>query len=225
MKTYASILLSLVLANTAFAQTKPLIVLDTGHTPEVPGVIAANGTPEFSYNRKFVESLKQHLMQRGWDVYDVRNEGDDTSLTKRTSKTTGATLFLSIHHDSMQQTWLDAGYKNKYSGFSVFASQKNPNFSKSVNCSKNIGHALVSVGEKPSLYHAADYPGERKQLIDTDYGVHIYDNLVVLKTAKSPAVLLEVGVIVNDNEAERLQQPSKIQLLSNAVAIGLEQCR
>lgn len=217
--------LLLCLASNSFAQSKPIIVLDTGHTPEVPGVIAANGVPEFEYNRNFVQQLKQELTNRGWHVHDVREHRQDTSLTSRVTQTLNANLFLSIHHDSMQQAWLDAGYRNNYSGFSIFTSRKNPNFNTSVKCASYIGNSLIESGEKPSLYHAADYPGERKQLVDQQAGVHVYDNLVVLKHAKSPAVLLEIGVVVNESEAARLQQQNTIKTAAHAVALGLDNCK
>jgi len=35
--------------------------------------------------------------------------------------------------------------------------------------------------------------------------VHYYDNLIVLKTARTPAVLLEAGVIVNRDEELKVQ--------------------
>lgn len=204
---------------------RPLIVLDTGHTPEVPGVISANNTPEFEYNRNFVQSLIPELKSLGWDVYDVRAEGGDNNLVSRTLHTNSATLFLAIHHDSMQQAWLDAGYKNNYKGYSIFVSRKNKEFDKSKKCASSIGESLRKAGEQPSLYHSADYPGEKKQLVDSLNGVHIYDNLVVLKHSSSPAVLLEVGVVVNDYEASRLQQKETISQLTKYVANGLERCK
>ncbi len=79
-------------------------------------------------------------------------------------------------------------------------------------------------GFSPSLYHADPIPGERKPFADKLNGVHYYDNLIVLKTARTPAVLLEAGVILNRNEELEMQKESVRQRIAAAVAAGLDRC-
>jgi N-acetylmuramoyl-L-alanine amidase len=79
-------------------------------------------------------------------------------------------------------------------------------------------------GFSPSLYHAAPIPGERKPFADKANGVHYYDNLIVLKTAKTPAVLLEAGVIVNRDEELEVQKDMVRRRIAAAVAAGLDRC-
>jgi N-acetylmuramoyl-L-alanine amidase len=76
----------------------------------------------------------------------------------------------------------------------------------------------------PSLYHADPIPGENKPFADKRNGVHYYDNLIVLKTARSPAVLLEAGVIVNRDEELRMRSAETQRLVGGAVARGLARC-
>src|SRR5438552_13483064 len=87
-----------------------------------------------------------------------------------------------------------------------------------------MGEALRGAGFSPSLYHADPIPGENKPFADRRNGVHYYDNLVVLKTARAPAVLLEAGVIVNRDEELKVQSEDVRKLIAAAVAEGLERC-
>ena len=127
-------------------------------------------------------------------VHVVRVEGE-YSLAARTSTSKGAHLFLSLHHDSIQQSWIDDGKRGDYSGYSVFVSRKNPMFPQSLWCAQNVGWSLGKIGEHPSLYHATPEKGENRRLLDESAGVHLYNDLVVLKTAQAPAILVEAGVI------------------------------
>jgi len=54
--------------------------------------------------------------------------------------------------------------------------------------------------------------------------VHRYDGLVVLHSARMPAVLVEAGVIVNPAEEARLAQPKTIRGLATAIARGAHAC-
>jgi len=54
--------------------------------------------------------------------------------------------------------------------------------------------------------------------------VHYYDNLIVLKTARTPAVLLEAGVIVNRDEELKVQSEETRTRIAAAVAQGVERC-
>jgi len=54
--------------------------------------------------------------------------------------------------------------------------------------------------------------------------VHYYDNLIVLKTARTPAVLLEAGVIVNRDEELKIQSEETRTRIATAVAQGVERC-
>jgi N-acetylmuramoyl-L-alanine amidase len=84
---------------------------------------------------------------------------------------------------------------------------------------------MLAIGEKPSLYHATPIQGENRPLIDKRLGVHEYDDLIVLKTAPIPAVLVEIGVIANPDEERRLSQPDTIQRISKAIETGIHRCQ
>ena len=100
-----------------------------------------------------------------------------------------------------------------------------PHYQQSLACAKAIGERLLAAGETPSLYHATPIKGENRPLIDTRLGIHRFDDLVVLKTAPMPAVLVEAGVIANPDEEPRLQNPATITKIANAISEGIVACQ
>ncbi len=154
---------------------------------------------------------------------------------KRTQKATaeGATFFISVHHDSVQpqylEPWVWQGQKRfhteRFSGFSLFVSRKNPFAKVSLQCASSIGVALKRAGFKPTAHHAEPIPGENREWADEDNGVYFFDDLLVLKTATTPAILLEAGLIVNRGEEIELQKPTTRSSVANAVIQGLISCK
>ena len=73
------------------------------------------------------------------------------------------------------------------------------------------------------MHHAEQIPGEARNLVDEDFGLYEFDDLVVLKTAAMPAVLLECGVIVNRGEEASLQTPEIRYRIADAAAEAIMQ--
>lgn len=201
------------------------IVVDTGHTPKHPGATGASGRVEYLYNLDLSAAVAQDLVALGNQVTRISANGQEIALQQRASSTPGANLFISIHHDSMQQAWIDAGRRREVSGFSVFVSEKNPDYAQSLRCAQAIGEQLLAAGQKPSLYHQTPIPGENRPLIDPRLGIHQFDDLVVLKTATMPAVLIEAGVIANPDDETRVGKPETIKLLARAISQGVQACQ
>ncbi|KFL53945.1 cell wall hydrolase [Burkholderia pyrrocinia] len=200
------------------------IVVDTGHTPARPGSTGASGRVEYLYNLDLSAAVAEKLAAHGDRVRRTSADGREIALDQRSTQVPDANLFVSIHHDSMQQQFIDAGRQREFRGFSVFVSERNQHYAESLRCAKAIGERLVAAGERPSLYHAQPIRGENRPLIDPQLGIHRFDDLVVLRTAPIPAVLVEAGVIVNPDEEARLAQRGTIQRLSAAIAGGIDAC-
>ncbi len=200
------------------------IFVDTGHSRGQWGSKASDGTPEYVINRNMSVQVIEALRLRGHEVVDVGASSRDISLRNRVKDTAGADLFLSIHHDSIQPQLMKAGRAPEFAGFSVFISGKSQKLKGSLRCAVHVGDAMVAAGERPSKYHAAPIRGEQKQLLDDRRGIHRYDDLVVLKHAQSPAILLEVGVIVNPLEISKLTDPNWIARTAAMIAEGVERC-
>lgn len=211
----------LVAAGLASAQT---VVLDIGHSQSVPGSTSASGIGEYAFNQRLAHAVAARLRASGIRVAVVDMTGHGGGFAARVAPAKTADLFVSIHHDSIQQAWLDAGRSRNYDGFSVFVSNRNAKPVASLACARSVGRALAATGEKPSIYHATPVPGENRPILDRAAGVHRYDGLAVLRMAQSPAILVEAGVIVNPDAERRLAQPQHAVGLAKAIAAGVVQC-
>lgn len=224
-----------VLAPICHADITPLVAIDVGHSRSRPGAISARGKPEFEFNLALARTIHQGLSSRHVSSSLIGDDGAMASLEKRTSKANadGATFFLSIHHDSAQpkylETWTwqerERSHTERFSGFSLFVSRKNPYASISLECARKIGVALKRAGFKSSAHHAERIPGENREWADKDNGVYFFDDLVVLRRATTPALLLEAGVIVNRDEEIAIQEPATRNIVANAVVQGLTGCQ
>ena len=212
----------------------PVIAIDVGHYRDNPGAISARGIPEFEFNAALARSIGEALASAGTRPLPIGADGNMVHLHARASaaRAGGATFFLAVHHDSAQQHFLEPWewqgvtrqYTDRFSGFSLFVSRKNPKLEASRHCASRIGAALRKQGLQPTPHHAEKIRGESKEWADRENGVYYYDNLVVLKMAAMPAVLLEAGVIVNRNEEERLNTPEMRATIAKAVQHGLSDC-
>lgn len=228
------LLLVLCLAGPGRSASARTIALDVGHFPARPGATSARGVPEFRFNRALALVVQQVFKQRAWRpvLIGAEGEGHDLRARPHMALKAGATFFLSLHHDSVQPQYLDTwdvggktrAYSDRFRGFSLFVSRTNPHFKTSLACASALGAALRQAGLTPSKYHAEPIAGENRPFADEANGVHYYDDLVVLKTATIPAVLLEAGVIVHRQDELWLQQASTQTTIATALADGLAQC-
>lgn len=209
------------------------VAVDVGHFLAKPGATSAYGVSEFEYNQALAAVIAARLSADGVPVRLIGYQGEMADLYARApqAEAAGAQFLLSVHHDSVkaeyQQTWLWQGREQRYSeyasGFSLFVSRKNPRLAESLACASAIGAALRAAGLQPTPHHA-EAAGIGRPWADQENGVYYYDNLVVLRTATVPALLLEAGVIVHPREAAELATPARRALTAEAVASGLRRC-
>ena len=222
MKKKTPILLGLNLLLWSSLGLAKVIVLDAGHTPENSGAMGINGKTEYSYNLNMVNTLSEKITkQHGVMAEKVSINENKITLAERPNRYIKSDLFVSIHHDSIP-TVLNP-MRDKLHGYSVFVSKKNPQYEKSLACAKIVAKNLKAMGREPSTYHGWAIMGESKKLLDKN-GVYQYDNLVVLKSAKMPALLIEIGVIANPKEAEELTQQKVVDEIADNIARSLSAC-
>lgn len=210
------------------------IAIDVGHTLEQPGATSARGVPEFHFNQRFARRLRDQINQRpGTAAFIVNETGASISLRDRTdiANARGVDLLISVHHDSLQPQYLSAWtfggmkrpYSDRFRGYSLFYSTKNPQADMSLAMATRIGTQLLAAGFAPTLHHAEPIAGESRDLVDSQRGIYRFDDLVVLKTSAMAAVLLECGVILNRDEELSLSDPAYQHRLASAVADAIEQ--
>ncbi len=213
---------------TCEARAEPclrVVALDAGHTDAAPGATSARGRPERLFNLRLAEEVEKALVSKGISVRRIPAGG----LVERARAADGADLLLSIHHDSVQprflEPWVHDGVERRRTrharGHSFFVSAENPRFEASVRIATAIGAQLAAAAFAPTLHHAEPIDGEGRPLLDAALGLYRFDGLVVLKSASVPALLFEAGVIANDEDEARADDPSHRARLVDALARAL----
>ena len=145
----------------------------------------------------------------------------------RRAKALAADLFLSIHHDSVPTRFLEKwevegeerSFSDRFSGHSIFISQDGVDYAGSLLFAKLLGGQLQERGLKYTSHYTDPIMGNRqRRLVDVLTGVYRYDQLIVLRTAGMPAILLEAGSIINREEELRMGSAEQQVLTSAAVA-------
>lgn len=187
-----------------------LIAIDAGHTGKAQGATSARGTGEWHFNMALAKKLAVSLEKAGIPYVLINSNGDDIPLTNRPEavREAGATLLLSLHHDSVQPDYLSEWewrgqkhfYSDNFSGYSLFVSAQNPYYQESLDVAREVADSLLGKKLTPTLHHAAPVAGENRLLLDSRRGIYRFDELVVLRESPAAAVLVEAGVIVNRGE-------------------------
>lgn len=200
------------------------IAIDAGHTRKAPGTLTAHGAREFDLNVRFAHELVELSSGIvGLDLFLIDPTGNGLSLRDRPklAQTAGANAFVSIHHDSAQphllRSWTYNGkmyrYSTELSGYSLFVSQENLFYAASRRLAEEIARQWLALGRQPTLHHAAPIKGENRRLLDDRLGVYEAP-FAVIRTSHMPAVLVEVGVVVNPAEElmlDRLEERRNLQ--------------
>jgi N-acetylmuramoyl-L-alanine amidase len=208
------------------------VAVDVGHTRDKPGEISARGRPEREFNLALAKRLDSALASRGIRSLLINPEGEAMALhdRPRLAAEAGASLLISIHHDSVQDhyktEWEWGGrrlfHADQFSGYGLFISALNPAYDESLRVATNMGKGLLAAGLRPSLHHAEAIPGEGRPLVDVARGVYRYDDLVVLKYATIPAVLVEAAIIVNRAEERKAREPAFQAKVAEALAAAAQ---
>jgi N-acetylmuramoyl-L-alanine amidase len=208
-----------------------IIALDIGHTPKKQGATSARGTGEYIFNKQIVLTLYKKLLHLGFsNTFIINQQGEEISLKGRTqlAKKKRTTLFISIHHDSVNQkylkTWTHENkkkfYSDNFNGYSIFISTKHKENKIIAN---TLGKALLTQNFQPTLHHAEKIKGENRRLLDAKKGIYEFGELIVLKTADFPALLFECGIILNRNEESLLLSADYQDKLTSVLATAINQ--
>ena len=207
------------------------IALDVGHTAEAEGAMSSRNVPEFVFNLRLARGIEEKLKAVGFaETRLLVTEGKARpSLAKRVAaaKNLHANLFLSIHHDSVPDSLLEnweyegkeSHFSDRFSGYSVFVSRNNPYFKTSLSFAELVGKEMKARGLQYARQYTLAIMGRYQHpLLNKETGVYSYDQLVVLKSTRMPAVLLEAGSIINRDEELKMDSSERMDIISSAVA-------
>ena len=212
------------------------IVLDVGHTAESEGAISARNVSEFAFNLRLAKQIEEKLKAEGFaQTRLLLTEGKARrSLVKRVAVANSlpADLLLSIHHDSVPNKFLEewefegkkSRFSDRFSGYSVFVSNRNPDFKTSFAFAELIGKEMKAQGlDYAKQYTQAIMGRYQRPLLNKETGVYRYDELIVLRKTQMPAVLLEAGSIINRDEELKMNSSERRNIISSGVTSALKE--
>jgi N-acetylmuramoyl-L-alanine amidase len=211
------------------------VVVDVGHTVDAPGAISARGVPEYEFNHRLATLIARRLTESGFarTVLLVTADAPTRGLFQRVhhANQLPAHLFLSVHHDSVPTSLLEKWdhngverrFSDRFKGHSLFISHGNPERRGSLLFATLLGKELKARGLQYTPHYTEPIMGgRRRELLDAETGVYRYDQLVVLRDSRMPAVLLEAGSIINRDEELQMATPERQALIAAAVLDAVE---
>jgi N-acetylmuramoyl-L-alanine amidase len=212
------------------------IVLDVGHTAESEGAISARNVSEFDFNLRLAKRIEEKLKAEGFaETRLLLTEGKARhGLVKRVAAANNlrADLFLSIHHDSVPNKFLEdwefegkkSHFSDRFSGYSVFVSRNNPDFETSLSFAELIGREMKAQGlDYAKQYTQAIMGRYQHPLLNRETGVYRYDKLIVLSKTRMAAALLEAGSIINRDEELKMSSPERRDIISSGVTAAVKE--
>ena len=210
-------------------------VLDVGHTAEAPGAISARGVGEFDFNLWLARRIESALIKKGFakTTLLVHTGPNRAGLLQRVAaaNATNADLFISIHHDSVPELFIEkweyegaeGRFSDRFKGHSIFISGEHLQYQRSLAFARALGLALKARGLAYTPHYTEKFmAGRRRQLVDKEAGVYRFDKLIVLFGTKMPAVLFEAGSIINRDEELLVQSPERQALVAYAVVEAVQ---
>jgi len=207
------------------------MVVDVGHTLQAPGALSARNVWEYDFNLRLAREIQERLVADGFTGATLLETDGEArpSLFKRVTAANdlAVDLFLSIHHDSvpdwLYEDWVFEGkpshFSDRFSGYSIFVSRENPHFDASLLFATFLGKQLKAQGLPYARQYTESFMQKyQHELVDAELGIYRYDQLIVLKDAKMPSVLLEAGSIINRDEEIQMNSPERRDLITASVS-------
>jgi len=115
-------------------------------------------------------------------------------------------------------------FSDRFSGYSVFVSRNNPDFKTSLSFAELVGKELKAQGLQYARQYTQPIMGRYQHpLLNNETGVYSYDELIVLRKTRMPAVLLEAGSIINRDEELKMDSPERRDIISSGVTAAVKE--
>lgn len=211
------------------------VILDVGHTAQEPGATSARGVPEYDFNLRLARRIEAKLLDAGFakTVLFVTAGPNRKELPARVARANAmrADLLVSIHHNSVPEFLIgkweyegaDGRFSDRFKGHAIFISNENGKAKTSLAFARLLGRRLKAAGLQYTPHYTEPLMGRRRRvLVDREAGVYRFDQLIVLKQAHTPAVLLEAGSIIHRDEELVMSSPERQSLIAAALAAAIE---
>ena len=212
------------------------VLLDVGHSAEVPGAMSARGVPEYEFNLRLAKNIEGALRRAGFRSTQLLITPGPArkGLYARVARanTWPADLVISVHHDSVPEwfleSWVHEGrpsrFSDRFAGHSLFVSFQNQEAEASVLFARLLGRELKGKGLRYTPHYTFPVMDwKQRDLVDAETGVYRYDQLIVLRDSKAPTVLLEAGSIINRAEELAMSSPERHTAIAAAATAAVRQ--
>ena len=227
-------------AKPAVKPVRYLIALDPGHGGRDPGATAASGVTEKTVVLTFARELRAALDSSGrYRVVMTRNSDRKISLHRRVdiARDAGADLFLSIHVDRLKDArvrgasvYTLSNEASDVEAAELAARENKADIVADVDLSEGydeeVAKVLISLVQQNTMNCSAVLAarllpelGRVAPLINRS---HRFADFRVLKAPDIPSVLIELGFLSNDQDAERLRSESHRAVLAGAIVRTLD---
>ncbi len=216
---------------------KPLIVIDPGHGGKDPGTMSPSGVKEKDLALGIAIQLRDALLKSGrYDVALTRSTDIFIELEDRVTKARnlGADLFIALHADSSGKPGtrgasvytLSPGGEKRIDGVSR---QHDWILDVEVDSSRpeEVNQILRDLVQRETKNQSARFALNLTDALGSSgwptlENTHRRKSLYVLLSPDTPAALLEMGFLTNDDDVAALKSEARRQKLVNAVAGAID---
>ncbi|MCF3934437.1 N-acetylmuramoyl-L-alanine amidase [Acuticoccus sp. M5D2P5] len=217
----------------------PVVVLDPGHGGIDPGAITASGVEEKDIALAFAKRIRAELESvPGITVRLTRSDDRFLSLNRRIriARAYGADLFVSIHADAAPQDYVHGAtvytVNENASDAQAAALAARENLADEISgaiepdLKEEVSGILADFMRREtksfSFAFAEELIGSLGDKVRMNSHPHRYARFRVLMAHDIPSVLLELGYLTNERDAESLLDPEWQGKASHAVAAAIE---
>ena len=217
-----------------------LIAIDAGHGGRDPGAIATNGLQEKTLALVFAREFRTVLRESGrYRTVMTRDRDRKVSLHRRVeiARDAGADLFLSIHLDRLENrdvhgasVYTLSDEASDVETAELAARENRADIVADVDLTEgydeDVAKVLISLVQQNTMNCSASLAAtllpELGRVAPLIRRPHRYGDFRVLKAPDIPSVLVELGFLSNDRDAERLTSESHRRELAGAILRALD---
>ena len=217
-----------------------LIAIDAGHGGRDPGAIATNGLREKTLALAFARELRTVLVESGRYQVVMTRDGDRKIRLKRRvviARNAGADLFLSIHLDRLENrdvrgasVYTLSDEASDVETAELAARENKADIVADVDLTdgydEDVAKVLISLVQQNTMNCSAALAAtllpELERVAPLIRRPHRFGDFRVLKTPDIPSVLVELGFLSNDQDAERLTSKTHRRALAGAILNALD---
>ena len=217
-----------------------LIAIDAGHGGRDPGAIASNGLREKTLALAFARELRTVLVESGRYQVVMTRDGDRKIRLKRRvviARNASADLFLSIHLDRLENrdvrgasVYTLSDEASDVETAELAARENKADIVADVDLTdgydEDVAKVLISLVQQNTMNCSAALAAtllpELERVAPLIRRPHRFGDFRVLKAPDIPSVLVELGFLSNDQDAERLTSKTHRRALAGAILNALD---